>query len=138
MSEDLAAMRAFFKEDRFAEKAGVKILEVRRAEEGKPSYARCEMEITKDHLNASGFVMGGAIYTLADLTAAVASNVGQPVTVSQAGQISYLHSADCKLLTAEAECPFSGRKTNFTEVTIRDEKDVLISKATFNGFRILK
>ncbi|MBE5996917.1 MAG: PaaI family thioesterase [Lachnospiraceae bacterium] len=138
MSEDLAAMRAFFEKDIFAKNAGITILEAVRAGENNPSYAKCEMRITEGHLNASGFVMGGAIYTLADLTAAVASNVGQPVTVSQAGQISYLHSADCKVLTAEAVCPFAGKKTNFTEVTVKDENGVLIAKATFNGFRILK
>ena len=136
--EDLAAMRAFFEKDLFARSAGITITAARRAEGGASSYARCEMEITQNHLNASGFVMGGAIYTLADLTASVASNVGQPVTVSQAGQISYLRAADCRTLIAEAVCPFSGKKTNFSEVTIRDENGTLIAKATFNGFRILK
>ena len=137
-TEDLNAMRAFFARDIFAKNAGIEILSVRRGHNGKPSYAKCGMHITEGHLNASGYVMGGAIFTLADLTAAVASNVGQPVTVSQAGQISYLHSADCKTLYAEAESPYAGKRTNFTEVTIRDENGTLIAKATFNGFRVQK
>ncbi|MBQ6469749.1 MAG: PaaI family thioesterase [Lachnospiraceae bacterium] len=136
--EDLAEMKAFFANDYFAKNAGIEILAVRRAQRGRPSYAKCGMRVTENHLNASGYVMGGAIYTLADLTAAVASNVGQPVTVSQAGQISYLRGADCRMLYAEAESTFSGKKTNFTEVSVRDENGTLIAKATFNGFRILK
>lgn len=117
--------------DRFAEQAGITIEEVR------DGYARCEMPVTDSHLNASDYVMGGAIYTLADLTASAASNLNHPVTVSLNGQISYLRAARCRKLIAEAECPYDGRHTNYTEVTVKDEEGTLIARAAFTGYRIL-
>ena len=60
---------AVFANDRFATKlCGANIESVTENE------VVCSMEITEDHLNAVGTVMGGAIFTLADFTFAVASN----------------------------------------------------------------
>ena len=56
-----------FSGDRFAtNRAEIRIVS---AQDGA---AVCEMPITTEHLNARGTVMGGAIFTLADFTAAVA------------------------------------------------------------------
>ena len=65
LEEDL---KRFFKRDRFAEFLGIELLE---AGEG---YARSRMQIGEEHLNGIGTVHGGAIFTLADFTFAVASN----------------------------------------------------------------
>ena len=47
--------------DRFAANAGAKLVEVREG------YARAEMTVTSEHLNAGRVCQGGALFTLADL-----------------------------------------------------------------------
>lgn len=136
--KDIEIAKAFFGNDLFAtQQAGIEILEVTRAGDG-PAVAKCRMEIRDHHMNANRIVMGGAIYTLADYTASIASNAGREIanTVSLAGQITYLHAARCRELIAYAVCPYDGKRTNFSEVTIIDEKGTLIAKATFNGYRV--
>ena len=59
----------FFKEDFFATKLlGAEILDV------KDGYAKCVFNPNENHKNAKGVTMGGAIFTLADFTFAVATN----------------------------------------------------------------
>ena len=61
-------IKEFFKNDLYATKlTGIEIVEV------KENYAKCKMEITQNHRNAAGGVMGGAIFTLADFCCAVAT-----------------------------------------------------------------
>ena len=49
----------FFKNDRFATNAGVKLIEI------KEGYSKARLVITAEHLNAGGRTQGGAIFTLA-------------------------------------------------------------------------
>ena len=56
----------FFKNDLFAENAGVVLLEVREG------YSKAKLEIKPEHLNAGARTQGGAIFTLADLALAAA------------------------------------------------------------------
>ncbi len=58
----------FFKNDLFAENAGVVLLEVREG------YSKAKLEIKPEHLNAGARTQGGAIFTLADLALAAAAN----------------------------------------------------------------
>ena len=51
----------FFKNDRFATNAGVKLIEI------KEGYSKARLVITAEHLNAGGRTQGGAISTLPDL-----------------------------------------------------------------------
>ena len=90
----LEEVRKRFAHDRFATESGAVIEEVREG------YARCSMSITPFHLNAAGAVMGGAIFTLADFTFAVAANWNQPLHVSLTSQITYLAAAKGK----KADC----------------------------------
>ena len=48
----------FFKNDLFAENAGVVLLEVRKG------YSKAKLEIKPEHLNAGARTQGGAIFTL--------------------------------------------------------------------------
>ena len=105
-------------------------------EEVTETHAVCSMPVRNEILNTRGYVMGGALFTLADYTASLIANYAQPVTISAAGQIHYLHGANKGVLRAEAVQPFSGRKLCYTEVTITDEEGTLIAKATFNGYRV--
>ena len=62
-----------FANDKFATRAaGCTVVEARRG------HAVCEMKLAEIHRNATGNVMGGAIFTLADFALAIACNIGEP------------------------------------------------------------
>lgn len=95
----------------------------------------CSMKITDGHLNAAGFVMGGAIFTLADFAFGVAANTEKAITVTLSSSIQFISAAKCDTLTAEAKCIKEGRSVVFYEVNITDDKGKLIATATCNGYR---
>ena len=64
----MQAIWDFFKNDRFAKHSGIELLEIA---EGR---AKAKMVVTDAHLNGVNVVHGGAIFTLADLAFAAASN----------------------------------------------------------------
>ena len=126
----LEEARTRFAEDLFATEAtGIVI------EEADVNYAKCRLTIQKKHQNAAGAVMGGAIYTLADFTFAVAANTGNPLTVSQTGTVTYLGGAKGKELIAEAKCVKSGRSTCFFLIEVKDELGTLVANVGISGFR---
>jgi uncharacterized domain 1 len=128
--EQLDKVRKLFETDRFATEAGIEILE---AGDG---YAKCKMEITPKLTNAGGLVMGGAIYTLADLTFAVASNTGQPATITLDSNISFLSSSKGHTLIAESSCVKAGRKTCCYDVTVTDDLGRTVAVVRSNGYRV--
>ena len=97
-------------------------------------YSRCSLEIGPHLLNANGFVMGGAIFTLADFAFAVASNFDGMTTVSVTSQISYLTVAKGTSLIAEAECIREGRNVCYYSVTINDDTGRKIAVVSITGF----
>ena len=127
MRRDLQATREFFIDDRYAVHSGIVIDEVGEG------YARCSMEIKDYHRNARGVVMGGAIFTLADLCYGAACD-GQ--ACSMTSEINYLHAAKCDKLFAEAHLIKDGRTTVFYEIRVTDENGLLIAFVTMTGFRI--
>ena len=98
-------------------------------------YARCSMEPGPQHMNAAGVVMGGAIFTLADFTFAVAANSEAMNTVSLTSSITYLSAAKGGRLTAEANCVRSGRTTCHFVVTVTDSGGRVIASVSTTGFR---
>ncbi len=87
---DGAAMdhiKEFFRKDRFAEYVGIELLEV---SEGS---ARARMEVKEHHLNGVGIVHGAAIFSLADLAFAVASNSHGTVALAINADISFMKAA---------------------------------------------
>ena len=129
MRRDLQATREFFIDDRYAVHSGIVIDEVGEG------YARCSMEIKDYHRNARGVVMGGAIFTLADLCYGAACD-GQ--ACSRTSEINYLHAAKGNKLIAEAHLIKDGRTTVFYEIRVTDESGLLIAFVTMTGFRIRK
>jgi acyl-CoA thioesterase len=127
----LAAARARFAGDRYATKAtGCEIAAV------APGYARCRMTITPVHRNALGIVMGGAIFTLADFTFAVASNTGFPDTVSVDATIHYLAAARGDSLTAESVAEKNGRRSCVYRIVITDAAGTHVADVTITGMRV--
>ncbi len=130
---DLEKAREFFGKDLFATEAtGIVIEEI------GDHYARCSMEIRDIHKNAYGGVMGGATFTLADYTFAVASNFNQPQTVSVTSQINFIGMAKGKKLVAESHLIKDGRSTCLYGIDIRDDMDNKVAFVTISGMKLAK
>lgn len=128
----LEEARKIFSKDLYATKLSGVIIE-----EVKDNYALCSMELTDDHKNAYGGIMGGAIYTLADFAFAVASNFEKDcATVSLVGQASFLAMTKGNRLFAEAVLIKDGRTNCFYEVRIRDDLGRDIAVVSFTGAHI--
>ncbi len=86
--------------------------------------------------------MGGALFTLADLAFAAASNVEQieseqPLAwVSLDSNIRYLSPATQGRLKAEAECVKHGRNTCNYRIVVKDEKERIIATVDTMGMRV--
>ncbi len=115
----------FFENDRFAKHSGIEVLEV---SEGK---AKAKMEIGEKHLNGLGLVHGGAIFTLADLAFAVASNSHGTVALAINVSIAYLKATTKGTLFAEAEEVSRNPKLATYAVRVTNEDGELI--ALFQG-----
>ena len=130
----LEELKEFFKNDLFAMKLlGVKIIEANN------DYAKCSFEITDNHMNAKGIVMGGAIYTLADFTFAVATNQHKDYyTVTTTSNINFMRAAVGTKLYAESVKLREGRTVCFYDINIYDDKNEIVAKASFSGTHILR
>ena len=100
-----------------------------------PDKAVCSMQITPDHLNANNTVMGGAIFTLADLCFAAATNTGDFRTVSVESNITFLRAASAGSLHAESVPLKVGKSVCFYRVEITDDDGNLIAEVSFTGSR---
>ncbi len=131
---NLEYLQNFFKDDLFAMKQlGAKIIEAH------DDIAKCMFDVTKDHQNAKGFVMGGAIFTLADITFAVATNQHEEYyTVTTNANISYLRPCMSKSLYSEAVKIRDGKTTCFYDIFIKDFEGNLITKVSVVGNHISK
>ena len=120
----------FFGRDQFAAQNGITAVEVR------PGYARAEMEVEPRHLNAVGIVQGGAIFTLADLAFAMASNSHGVVAVACQADITYMKAVAAGRLTAVAEEISRTRKLSTCMIRVTDDVGELI--ALFKGIAYIK
>ena len=130
----LEEIREIFKDDKYAtEAAGAVIVAA------DVCYAKCEMEIKPIHLNARGAVMGGAMFTLADFTMAVASNGYRENcdTVGIDASIAYMKPAKGSKLIAEAKCVKPGKILSFYEISITDDLGTDVAHFTGKTYTIL-
>jgi len=127
-------LKDFFKNDLFAVKMlGANIIEAH------DDYAKCEFEIKREHQNAIEIVMGGAIFTLADFTFAVATNQHEDYyTVSTTANISYLKPGKGKYLYAETIKIRDGKTICFYDVNVYNDLNQLIAKVNISGTHIKK
>ena len=121
----LEEVQRVFRNDRFATDAcGCRVVEASRG------HAVCEFDITPGHRNEKGGVMVGAIFTVADLAFAVASNVGESVTVSVASSIEFMSAAKGERLIATADVDKNGRTLAFYTCYVTDELGTPVARAT--------
>lgn len=138
--EALAALRARFALDRYAtERTGARIDRV--LPPSRPGdLARevvCSLSLEDGHRNATGGVMGGVSFTLADFVFAIASNgfEGESGTVTGAATIQFCGAPRGARLVATGRPLRSGRTAAFFEVRVEDDLGNLVSVVNLTGFR---
>lgn len=98
------------------------------------NYSRCSLILEDKHRNAYGGIMGGAIYTLADLAFAVASNFDkEEATVSLSTSANFMSASKGNVLYAEARLIKDGRRNCFYEVRVTDDLGKDIAEILFTG-----
>ena len=83
-----------------------------------------------------GAVMGGVIFTLADLAFAVSANNDHHPTVSMTSTVHFLSPVRGKQLYARTRRVKTGRNSAVWEVEIRDELGTNIALLTGTGFKL--
>ena len=123
-------IKEFFKGDKLAQYLGIELIDVSKGN------AVSKMVIENEHLNGINTVHGGAIFTLADFTFAVAANSHGTVTVAINASISFMKAVTSGTLTAVArEVSLNPRIASYT-VDICDDQGELI--AIFQGLAYRK
>ena len=116
--------------DRFAANAGCVLKEVRTG------YARAELIVTPDHLNAGGVCQGGAYFTLADIALAAVMNSREQLTFGIENNIVFLKSAKVgDVLIAEATEVFNHHKIPYVDVRITNQNGDLCCVVTGLTYR---
>lgn len=116
--------------DRYAAFIGARLVELRNG------YARAEMIVRGDHLNAVGVCQGGALFSLADFTMGALMNSHNNLTLSLEATITYTKSAlEGDLVVAEAVETYDHGKIPFCEVKIRNGRGELICAVSGIGYR---
>ena len=122
---DTATARNIFSQDRYAALTGIEIIEARKG------YCRARLHIVDKHLNAANVVQGGAIFTLADLAFAVASNSHGQLALAINVNISFLKSVSSGTLYATATELDEPKRLGFYDVLVTDEQGQIVAR--FNG-----
>ncbi len=132
MMPDMESIKKHFSEnDRFCSLNGIKLIEV---EEGR---AITRLTVEDRHLNGLDIIQGGAVFTLADLAFAAASNSHGNAAVGISTTMSHFKAArKGDVLTAEAREISRNHKLGTYLVDIKNSQDELI--ATFQGMVYIK
>lgn len=128
--KDIEEARGFLIKDRFATANGIELEEVNE------DSCICSIKIRDDHRNALGNIMGGVIFTLADLAFAILTNNAHYPTVALDSDIRYLAASKGEKLTAKASLVKTGKTTSTVSISIYDEFDKLIALFTGTGFKL--
>lgn len=115
----------FAENDHFAKHCGIELLEA------QPGTARARMKIHDHHLNGAKTVHGGAIFSLADFTFAVAANNQGQLALAINTSTTFVKAARGGTLYAKAEEISINKRLGNYQVTITDQDDNLI--AMFQG-----
>ena len=129
---DLEEARAYFANDRYAsEVTGIVIEAVGE------HYAKYSLKIDSRHLNALDFLMGGVVYTMADLTFAVSTNFrAERPTVTNTAQVSYLNPLAGDTIYSESRMLKDGKRVCFYEIRIWDNTGRDIAVVMMNGVHL--
>jgi acyl-CoA thioesterase len=129
-SSECERIAAFLEGDQFAGANGIRVVEVRRG------FARTEMTVEARHLNSVGILQGGALFTLADLAFAAASNSHGVVAVACQADVTWFKAVQSGKLTATAEEIARTHKLSTCLIRVTDEAGELV--ALFKGVAYIK
>ncbi len=102
----------------------------------EPGYAKTRMKVRPELLNGVKVTHGGAIFALADVAFAAASNAHGPVAVALNVSINFLKATtEGCLLTATALEDNLTKKTGVYRLEVRDEKEQLVALAEGTVYR---
>ena len=124
-AERARVVTEFFARDRFARHSGIELLEV------SEGFARAKMPLAPFHHNGIGTVHGGALFTLADLAFAAASNSHGTVAVAVSATLSIVKATREGTLWAEAREVARSRRIGTYTVELKDDAGDLV--AVFQG-----
>lgn len=122
---DETLVRHYFSNDHFANDLGIELLDI------GSGRARAKLDIEQRHLNGVGVVHGGAIFALADLAFAVASNAHGQIALGINVSIAYHKGVTAGTLYAQAEEVAFNPKLATYQVRISNEQDETL--ASFQG-----
>jgi len=127
---DLAKIVERFKADQYAtELTGAEIVAVRE------DYAKTKLVVQPKHMNALGIMHGGALFTLANFTFAVAINAEREDTVVPIEcHISFFKPVTEGILYAESQLISQSRSLITHDVVITNEQGETIAKYRGRGF----
>jgi len=119
------SIKRSFQKDAFARYVGIELLEV------DAGYAKASLRLQDHHLNGLSIPHGAAVFSLADLAFAAASNShGQPAVAINAS-ISYIKVATGPTIYAEAREVSANPKIASYEIHITEESGDVV--AVFSG-----
>ena len=120
----------YFEGDKYAMITGVKL------EELTDDHSLASLVLSDIHRNANGGIMGGVMFTLADLAfAALANQIHRP-TVAQQVSINYLSAPKGERLIARAICKKNGRSTLVINVDVTDDTGREVAQFIGSGFKL--
>lgn len=128
--DSVESAREFFYQDKFAVNTGIRLDDLTEDE------AFCSLELSDEHRNAYGGIMGGVIFTLADFAFAILSNQIHQLTVAQQVSINYLSVPKGDKLFAKATCRKSGRTSSIIIVNISDDMGRDVAQFVGTGFKL--
>ena len=124
-----AELKRLFKSDRYAELSNIELLTA------GPGRATAKMTLHPHHLNALGTVQGGAIFTLADFTFAVACNSHGTMAVALDVSIVFMKAATAGTLRAEAKEISKNFKVGLYLVEVKDDAGDLVAQYQGMAYR---
>lgn len=128
--DSVESAREFFYQDKFAVNTEIRLDDLTEDE------AFCSLELSDEHRNAYGGVMGGVIFTLADFAFVILSNQIHQLTVAQQVSINYLSAPKGDKLFAKATCRKSGRTSSIIIVNISDDLGRDVAQFVGTGFKL--
>lgn len=119
--------------DHFANYIGAKLTEVREG------FARAELTIGNQHVNAAGVCQGGVMYTLADLAFAAVANCHGTLTLGIANNITFLKSGQVgETIVAECTELLDHHRIPYCDIRIMNQQGELIAVMTGLAYRVKK
>ena len=118
--KNLEEAKEFFEQDRFATENGITLDEI------GDDWARTSVELTENHRNAQGGIMGGVIFTLADLALA---------SVAQQMSVNFLSGSRGTKLFAYAKCRKDGKTSGVYNIDVTDDLGRDIAQITGIAFK---